>query len=106
MPEYHAAALGAWPVALDAHAYKDHFTNANAVLVPPNGMEPMVDGVFFFQGAPTNQGNRFCFSDEAFYAGCEEAIRRTRIGLNTEGMKLQQQTYAQTVDILLREITA
>ncbi len=105
LPEFHAAAMGAWPVVLDAHAFKDHFTTENAILVPPNGMEPIYDGIFFRQGEVTNQGNRFCFSDEDFYKGCEEAERRVKtIGLNQEGLKLQNQTYAQTVDNLLKGI--
>lgn len=104
LPEFHAAALGAWPVALNAHAYKDHFGAANAVMVEPNGMVPIYDGIHFHQGAPVNQGVAYSWSDEAFYAGCEEAVRRAKVGINTEGLKLQQQTYSQTVDILLREI--
>ena len=105
LPEYHAAALGAWPVALKAHAYLDYFTDENAVLVKPNGMEPIVDNIFFHANALTNTGNRFTFSDEDFYAGCAEAERRVKeLGVNRIGMELQKTTYAQTVDILLKEI--
>ena len=104
LPELHAAALGSWPVALDAHAFKDHFSNENAVLVPPSGMEPIYDGIFFHPNQPVNQGNRFVFSDEDFYKGCEEAERRAATGLNLRGMELQKQTYAQAVDILLKDI--
>lgn len=105
LPEYHAAALGAWPVVLDAHAYKDHFNAENAVLVPPNGMEPIYDSIFFHPNQPVNQGNRFTFSDDDFYAGCTEAERRVKtLGLNEKGKLLQQQTYAQAVDILLKDL--
>lgn len=105
LPEFHAAALGAWPVVLKAHAYLDHFNDENAIMVPVSGMEPIADGIFFHQGAPVNQGNRFTFTDEAFYAGCEEAERRLKtLGLNEKGRLLQQQTYAPAVDILLKDL--
>ncbi len=105
LPEFHAAALGAWPVVLNAHAYTDHFTNENAVLVQPNGMEPIYDGVFFHPGQPVNQGNKFGFADEDFLTACEEAERRVKsLGLNTKGMELQKQTYAGAVDVLLKDL--
>lgn len=106
LPEYHAAALGAWPVALKAHAYLDYFTEENAVLVKPNGMQPIYDGIFFTEGQPINQGATYTFSDEAFYQGCEEAERRAKGGLNTAGLALQKQTYEQTVDVLLSHLLA
>lgn len=101
LPEYHAAAMGAWPVAMRAHAHLDHFTDENAVFVNPNGMVPIYDGVFFHQGQPFSQGNIFDFSDEEWYTACEEARRRASKGLNTPGLALQQLTYARTVDALL-----
>lgn len=102
--EFHAAAMGAHPVALKAHAYLDYFTDENAVWVQPNGMTPVYDGIHFAQGQPFNQGSIFTFSDEAWYAGVEEAHKRAATGLNQAGLKLQQQTYAQTVDILLKDL--
>lgn len=102
--EFHAAAMGAWPVALKAHAYLDHFTDENAVWVQPNGMVPVYDGIHFAPGQPFNQGSVFTWSDEAWYAGVEEAHKRAAAGLNLAGLKLQQQTYAQTVDILLKDL--
>jgi hypothetical protein len=105
LPEYHAAALGAWPVVLKAHAYLDHFTDENAIMVPVSGMEPIYDGIFFSPNQPVNQGNRFTFADEAFYAGCEEAEHRLKtLGLNEKGRLLQNQTYAQAVAVLLKAV--
>jgi hypothetical protein len=104
LPEFHATALGAWPVALKAHAYLDYFTDENACWVQPNGMEPIYDGIFFHQGQPVNQGNRFTFADEDFYAACAAAEERAKTGLNVKGLELQKQTYAQTVDILLKDL--
>jgi hypothetical protein len=102
--EYHAAAMGAWPVALKAHSYVDHFTDENAVWIKPNGMTPVYDDIHFSRGQPFNQGSIFTFSDEDWYAGVEEAHKRARAGLNIKGLELQKQTYAQTVDILLKDI--
>lgn len=102
--EFHAAAMGAWPVALAAHAYKDHFSESNAVMIQPNGMVPVYDEVHFAQGQPFNQGSIFTFSDEAWYAGVEEAHKRAAIGLNSAGFTLQKQTYSQAVDILLKDL--
>lgn len=101
LPEFHAAALGAWPVVLKAHAYLDHFTDENAIWVPHNGMIPIYDNIFFQQGAQVNQGNIFDFNNEDWYAACEEAERRAKVGFNLKGLELQKQTYAQTVDRLL-----
>ena len=103
--EYHSTAMGAWPVALNAHAYKDYLNNENAVLVEPCGKIDSTDGIFFKgaeSGSEFNIGSFFDFKDEAFYAGCEEAERRVKtIGLNTAGYKLQEQTCKETVDVLL-----
>jgi hypothetical protein len=102
LPCYHAVALGAWPVALRAHAFLDYLDDTNAVLVNPNGKAPGFDGVFFHPGQPVNQGAFFTWADEDFIAGCEEAERRVKsLGLNKKGMELQKQGYAEAVDILL-----
>lgn len=99
--EFHAAAMGAWPVALKAHAYLDHFSESNAIWVKPNGMTPVYDNIHFAQGQPFNQGSVFTFSDEDWYTGVEEAHKRALKGINFEGLKLQRQTYEQTVNALL-----
>lgn len=105
LPCYHATAMGAWPVAMKAHAYLDYLNDDNAVLVSPNGKRPAADGVFFAANSPFNQGNLFSFSDEDFIAGCEEAEKRVQSkGLNTNGLDLQKTTYQQAVDILLRDL--
>lgn len=103
LPEYHAAALGAWPVALKAHAYLDFFNDDNAVMVNPNSKIPASDGVFFAPSGPFNIGNIFDFSGDDFISGCEEAEKRAAIGINTKGLELQKLTYKDTVDVLLKE---
>mgnify|MGYP001571484905 CR=1 FL=1 len=103
LPEFHATAMGAWPVAMKAHAYLDYFTDENAVLVTPNGMAPIYDGIFFQQGAPTSQGNIYTFADEDFYAACEEAQKRLiSKGLNIKGLDLQSMKYSTSVETLLQ----
>lgn len=105
LPCFHSTALGAWPVALRAHAYLDYLNDDNAVLISPNGKEPARDGVFFHgESSQINVGNWFTFSDDDFYAGCEEAEKRAKTGLNTAGLRLQEWTYAKTTDLLLAEI--
>lgn len=101
LPCYHATALGAWPIALRAHAYLDYLTDENAILVNPNGKAPATDGVFFHRGQGINEGNLFTFADEDFYAACDEAEKRANQGVNLKGMELQKQTYKETVDALL-----
>jgi len=104
LPEFHATALGAWPVALKAHSYLDFFTDENAVLVNPNGMVPVYDGIFFREDSPINKGNIFSFADEDWYAACEEAERRVKLlGVNKKGLELKNWTYAKAVDILMEK---
>lgn len=104
LPTYHATALGAHTVALDAHAYKDYLTKDNAVLVTPNGKRPAADGIFFAPNGPFNVGNFFDFGDDDFYAACEEAEKRVKNGINTAGLELQKLTYVDTVNALLKDL--
>lgn len=104
LPCYHATAMGAWPVAMGAHAYLDYLNEGNAVLIPPNGKRLAADGIHFAQGQPFNQGNFYTFDDDAFITGCEEAIKRANSSLNTSGLQLQKTTYSEAVDILLKDL--
>ncbi len=105
LPCFHATALGAWPVAMRAHAYLDYLTDENAVLVNPNGKRPAADGVHFAAQGQLNIGNLFSAADDDIIAGFEEAERRAANGLNLKGLDLQKQTYAQTVDVLMAGLT-
>ena len=62
------------------------------------------DGMFFAPGQPFNQGNIFGFSEEDFNKGCDLAVEKAKSGENKDGLKLQEQTFKQTVDILMEEI--
>lgn len=105
LPCFHATALGAWPIAMRAHAYLDYLNDDNAVLVNPNGKTPAVDGMFFQPNAPFNQGNLFTWTEDDFYAACDEAEKRVKtLGVNKKGTELQGLTYASAVDILLKDL--
>lgn len=101
LPCYHATAMGAWPVALRAHCYTDYLNDDNAILVSPNGKVVAHDGIFFHQGQPFNQGNFFTWSDDEFVTAMEKAEEKVKNGINQEGLKLQNLTYKDTVDVLL-----
>ncbi len=106
LPCYHATALGAWPVSMRAHAYLDYLNDDNAILISPNGKKIANDGIFFHHNkTPFNNGNFFTFSDDDFLSACEIAEKKVKmIGLNVEGLKLQNLTYSKTVDILLDSV--
>ena len=104
LPAFHATALGSHTVALKAHVYPDYLTDENSSWVTPNGKRPAADGMFFAPNTPFNVGNFFDFADGDFYDACERAEARAKVGINAEGLKLQQQTYSQTLDILLKDL--
>lgn len=106
LPCYHATAMGAWPVALAATAYRDYLNEENAILVNPNGKQVAHDGMFFQSGNnnPWNQGNLFTWGDDEFVAALEEAEKRAKTGINQNGLKLQELTYAETVGTLLKDL--
>jgi hypothetical protein len=103
LPSFHSVALGKHAVILNAHVFKDWATNENAVLVNPNGKEPVYDNMFFQQGSPYNQGNIFSWNEDDFINGCNKAIERVQLNkVNTEGLKLQQEfTKEKLVDSIL-----
>jgi hypothetical protein len=101
LPCYHATAMGAWPLALRAHAYLDYLNDNNAVLINPSSKIVANDGLFFHQGAAMNQGNFFDWSEEDFYQGCEKVIEKAKQGLNIQGLELQKIKYKECVDTLL-----
>jgi glycosyltransferase involved in cell wall biosynthesis len=89
LPEFQSVALGKHSVILNATSYKEWANDKNSVIVEPNNMIDVYDGKFFFKGAPFNQGQIYSFDDDAFIAGCEDAIKRVESNkLNEEGLKL------------------
>jgi len=91
LPEFHSVALGKHAVILNQHSYRDWANKDNSVLVDANGKINAFDGVFFHPNQPFNQGNIFDFSEDAFLAGCEEAINRVESNrINSAGIALQE----------------
>lgn len=104
LPAFHATALGAHTIALNAHVYTDYLDNENAVLVSPNSKRPAADGIFFHPNTPFNTGNFFDFADNDFFNACDIAESRCKNGINKKGLELQQRSYLEAVDILLKDL--
>ncbi len=106
LPEFHSVALGKHGVMLNVLGYKEWATASNSVLVSPSSKIEAYDGIFFVKGRHLNQGNIFTFDEDAFIAGCEEAIKRVETDpINKTGLELQQQFQAKRlVDGLLAEL--
>jgi glycosyltransferase involved in cell wall biosynthesis len=106
LPEFHSVALGKHAVILNAHSYRDWATNENSVLVNPSGKIEAYDNKFFVKGNIFNQGNIFDWNEDAFIAGCEEAIKRVEANrLNTAGLALQEKfNVGRFVDTIVNEI--
>ncbi len=104
LPCYHSTTLGSWPIALDAHCYKDYLNKDNAILIEPSGKIPAIDGIFFRNDGLQNTGNWFTYTDESFYAACSLAEEKSKQGINLKGLELQRDTYKETVDILLKDL--
>lgn len=103
--EFHSVGLGKHSVILNANGFKDWATKENSCLVEPSGMIDSHDGIFFHQGAPTQQGQFFDWNEEEFITACEEAIKRFESNpINTAGLELQKRTYKNTVDTIFKEL--
>ncbi len=103
LPEFHTVGLGKHAVVLNAHGYKGWADAENSVLISPLNKISSVDGVFFKQGLPYNQGSIFDWDEEEFIAGCEEAIKRYQTSpVNRAGLKLQDRfTYEKSLEMLI-----
>lgn len=102
---FHGIGLGKHAIVLDAHAYKDYTTNENSVLLPPCGKIPAADGIFFHQNNAFNQGSFFDWNEKDLNNAFDEVLQRYgKNPVNTEGLKLQDKTYSQTLDSILLEL--
>jgi glycosyltransferase involved in cell wall biosynthesis len=90
LPEFQSVALGKHSVMLNASSYKEWATKENSTLVEPSGKIEVYDGKFFQKGSPFNQGFIYDFNEDAFIAGCEQAIERVSSNkVNEEGLKIK-----------------
>lgn len=104
-PVYHSVGLGKHCVALKAHAYLDYLNDSNAVLINPSSKIRAVDNMFFRDNPDWNTGNFFDWNEDDFISGVELAIQRYKTNpVNTNGLKLQERTYKDTLNCLLNNI--
>ena len=75
LPAFNMTCLGKWSIVLNATSHKDWATPQNSILVEPSGMIGSEDGLFFKAGRTVNLGMFHDFSEELFYAACEQAIK-------------------------------
>ena len=104
LPAFNATCLGKWSVVLNATSHKDWATDKNSILIEPSGEMPIVDGVFFNEGSPFNQGTFYTWTEDEAIAAMEKA--ETKVGqLNTVGVEMgDTMTYSQTVKEILSHI--
>ncbi len=102
---FNSLCLGKQSIVLNATAHKDWATKENSILVEPNGAENAIDNIFFKPNEPFNQGNIYTFSDESFYEATEKAILKAK-QYNSEGAKLKEMTYKNTIDKILETINS
>jgi hypothetical protein len=104
LPSFNATALGKWSVVTNCTAHKDWANDKNCVLVEPTGKISSVDGVFFREGQPFNQGYFYNISQESMSDGMDRALKFAK-SENIEGFKLQEKfTYEKTIDKILNTI--
>lgn len=101
LPSFNASCLGKWSIVLNATAHKDWATEDNCILVQPTSTISAVDGVFFTENSPFNQGIFFDWDEDAFNNALDIAETKCR-QINTNGVKLSKQfTYEKTTTRLL-----
>ncbi len=102
IPDFSCLCLGKYGVILNATAMSDWAPDAGAVMVEPSGKEEVYDEIFFRRGDVVNNGEIFTWEEDAFIAGCEEAVKRFREKpVNEKGLNLQSiYTWQKTADII------
>ncbi len=106
LPVFHAVGLGKHCVGLRAHAYLDYLNDDNATLINPNARIKAQDGMFFHgDNAPFSRGSFYDWDEKDMIDALEVANKKfSENRVNTNGLKLQQLTYKQTLNTLLENI--
>lgn len=104
LPCFNMLALDKISVVLNAHAHKDFVDDTNAVLVQPNGKEPIYDGFFFKEGDIANQGNMFSFSEEEAENAILQAVEKHKQNSIIKTNLKEKFSVTNTVDKLLSYI--
>lgn len=101
IPAFNSACLGKWSIVLNSTSHKDWARADNSIIVEPSGKESIVDGMFFSENSPFNQGTMDTFTDEQFYDACERAINVSK-DKNQKGVELREEfTYNKTITKIL-----
>ena len=104
LPAFNATCLGKWSMVLNATSHKDWATEDNAILIEDNGTMPSVDGKFFHEGAPFNQGDFYTFDIDELSYKMKEAESKCKEP-NIEGEKLKDKfSYSVMLDQILSRI--
>lgn len=102
LPAFNSTCLGKWSIVLNNTSHKDWATKDNSLLLNPNGNTSAIDGVFFTENSPYNQGNINTFDDEEVVSKFEEA-ESFKGKRNTEGEKLKDKfTYKNTLESIIK----
>lgn len=105
LPVFHAVGLGRHVVGLRAHAYLDYLNDGNATLVEPKSKIRAIDNIFFQDNPNWNTGNFYDWEEDDFLSACDVAVAKYQKNkINTAGLELQNRSYTQTVETLLKEV--
>lgn len=106
LPVFHSVGLGKHCVGLRAHAYLDYLNDENSTLINPNGRIEAQDGIFFHgRNSQFNVGSFYDWDENEFIDALEIATKKYLDNpVNTKGLELQNRTYKETLDTLLKEI--
>jgi hypothetical protein len=97
LPAFNATCLGKWSVVANHTSHKDWADPNNSVLVEPDGIEPIYDGVFFQEGLPFNQGAMSYISDKTMSEGMDRALAKVGT-VNINGIETGRHfTYQRTL---------
>ena len=104
LPAFNATCLGKWSIVLNATAHKDWANETNSILVEPNGMIPIYDGVFFRENDMYNQGNMWNWSKESVISAFERAEQKVGT-VNEAGIQLSKElTYENTLNQIISHL--
>ncbi len=104
LPSFHTIGLGKHGVLLDATAMGEWGKDSGAVMVRPNGKEPVYDGMFFHKGHEFNQGNIFSWAAGDFEKACYEAVAKYKANpVNEKGLALRNYGWTEIVQEIYKD---
>jgi hypothetical protein len=104
LPAFNSTALGKWSIVMNHTSHKDWATSKNSILINPDSVQEIYDNTFFQKGAPFNQGNYNCISEDTIMSAFEKSEKKYG-KINSEGLKLQSKfTYEKTLNSIIKII--